>query len=1007
MIVDYKGDVMDMQGNDLLINHIDSNEKGGKYNVRLFKLKSKNDKSRQYEISNSMSSQSFLKGYLHNNSSDLVMLTDDTFSLYDCEKKKKKMLINLNDCKPIDFVYFKKNIIFIQKNKCSLFQARTNGKCNIMLNLKEPPVKVNFCSHMKNMIYLSTKSRVYFLKLLFLKDKTLKLSNTNMNLPVKCRQEEHVFHSHRNESQQGRNEYKEVIHVCSYSCKDVTVYKLVKGKVKNKKKCFTKLDIRMLNDESIKGVFFFKVKHPSKGYNCGEESAREERHLGTSNADDEKVNHVSHTSEGENSHHVVDSKEVLEGEGHTGEVKLVNELQTSSTSATNENIMKLYLLIYSESGKVLIYLIDHLNIPLFKFGLAHVSKCPLAHMQLPFKVAQIYNATDHLLKRVMKQKNIIKKKKENSPNFAKYIEHMVNKDVYINSNFFMDTIFVNEKSAIVYTIQIHHDFLTLPEKATEAVLLKVMNSNEKIVAIKDVEDSEVKKNLVYKILNESKFSCYSDSDSYIDSDITWNDDSDKTDSCDEEKSDYSECEVTADQGHVAKGTGDGAGDDAAKPDLPLPGGKPQLAQMVCDESSKNAPRRCAPNDAQNDLQSDLHGDLQNDLQNDLQKDLQKDLQNDLQNDLKNDLKNDLQNDPPEDASAPEEEPSDGSSHERDHLKRGEERATKGTPQGADEFEVTTNVSRNDGSLSNSTRDKNGTHASCSSTPSLGGSDSVQGGVEEEQTDELGEAGKVNGMNGASGMNGMNGMNGASGLSELSGVKDDFAEGAGEQKGKANLRGRKGEGRKKRKLKNEESAPGTEVAKGNFAQCENVKKPKVGDSSSDELTGEVADDVTGEVADVVTGEVADDVTGEAVDVLPSRNKTNKTEDCFNDLDSHSEGERKNNHEESAITPSDKFLALSSMIKLNISLGRYCKLCMLVNIKDKKLIKDTVANLGKKYSIKLLELLLNSLARNRFYLGTFFFWIKAICKEYKDTLKGRKHRRLVTKISLIAENNLKYD
>ncbi|KJP90257.1 hypothetical protein AK88_00105 [Plasmodium fragile] len=896
MRMDYSGDVMDMEGNDLVINNVhnvDNNEKGGKYSVRLFKLKSKNDKSREYEINDWMSSESFLKGYVHS-SSDLVMLSDNTFSLYDCEKKKKNTLTNLNNCEPLDFVYFKKNMIFIQKNKCSLFQAKTTGKCSVMLNLKEPPVKVNFCSHMKNMIYLSTKSRVYFLKLLYLKDKTLKLSNTNMNLPAKCRQEEHVYHSHRNEHLQGRNEYKEVIHVCSYSCKDVTVYKLVKGKVKNKQKCFTKLDITMFHDDSIKGAFFFKVKHPSRGCNWGEESAPEETHLGTSN-------------EGEHSNDVVDASEVLEGEGQNGHIQVSHEQQTSSKSRTKEEVVKLYLLIYSDSGKVLIYLIDHLNMPHFKFGLAHVRKAPLAHMQLPFKVAQMYNASDKLLKRVMKQKYIIQKKKEDSPNFLKYLEHMVTKYAYISNNFFVDTILINEKSAIVYTIQIRHDFLSLPEKGTETVLLKLMNTNEKIVAIRDVEDNEVKKNLVHKIMNESKFSCYSDSDSYIDSDITWNDDSDKTDSCDEDRSDYSESDVTAEQGHVNNGKGD---DDAVKLHAAVSGENTQLEQVICNESNKKASKRCDLNH----VNSDSHDDM----------------------------------------SAPEEEYSDGSSHEMGHLKGGEECVTRGTPQEVDECEVTTNVSRNDGSLTNSTRERNGTHASCSSTPSLGGSDSVQCRLAEEQTYELGEAGKVTRMNG------------------LRAVNDDMADGVGKQKG---------EERKKRKLKKEESTPEVEIVKGNFTQRAKVKKAKVGDSSLDELTCEMADDV------------------------PSRNKTNKTEECFNDIDSHSEGEMKNNDDQNVSTASDKFIALSSMIKLNISLGRYHVINMLVNIKDKKLINDTVSNLGKKYSIKLLEFLLNSLARNRFFLGTFFLWIKAICKEYKETLKGKKYRRLVTKISLLAENNLK--
>ncbi|GAW81133.1 hypothetical protein, conserved [Plasmodium gonderi] len=1032
-MMDYSGDVMDIEGDDLLINHMKYNGKNKSYNVYSLKLKSKSDKSKYYEITNSLTSEIFMKGYLNNNT-DLILLSDYLFSMYDNEKKKKYTLINLNDCEPSDFVYFKKNIIFIQKNKFSLFQAKTSGKCNIMLNLKDPPIKVNFCSDQKNMIYVSTKSRLYFLKLLHFKDKTIKVRNTSMSLPAKNRQEEHVYHSYKNESAQMKSEYKEVIHVCSYSYKDATVYKFVKGEIKNKKKCLIKLDINMLNNEYIKGAFFFKIKHASKinnnecevrpvlaseksslhsvkvgdekepkviilpdeemtnGQNCHDDSSNHNEDISPleekpHNFQDNSTDQIM-TEEEINNPNCLNSK-VCNSDSKIDEKNsiITEDLVSNTCETVEEGTLKLYLLIYSESGKVLIYFIDYLNVSDFKFGLVHVCKSPLAHIILPFKIMHIYNVSDIFLKRVIKQKNIIKKKKEKSHNFNKYMLHIVNKHLYINNNFFMDTIIMNEKSAVVYTIQIHHDFLSVPEKFDKPLLLKVMNSNDKIVAIKDVEDNQMKKNIINKILNESKFSIYSDSDSYIDSDITWNDESSQTDSCDDEKSDcsYYDRVVCHDHLNIDVHPNDSKFKNVDNVQytmgLHLSDEKTRLIEIVTNEQGMNK--------SQNRENSNMHND----------------------------------------ETLLKEEPTSGSNHHQAQLVKRVEEGDDKTPEKNDEDEVTTSVSKHDGSLSSSTHRKNRVHTSCNSTPSMeeceslqvsrtddmhgkahegeGEADEGEGEAEEgeeeadegegeadegeEEADE-GEGEADEGEGEADEGEGEADEEGVETHEEPNNMKTQNKKGDIERKKENKTTDRskndsekmireqsentkeRDDDRGKRKMKNEKNIQEDENTMHDFLECGNIKKPKVEENVSNEIS--------------------------------INKKTIKTaEDCFNDIDSHSDNEWKNPNDENLTTVRDKFIGLSSMLKLNMSLRRYNKLTQLVNIKDKKLIKETIVNIGKKYAIKLLEFLLNSLMRNRFFLNTFFFWIKAICKEYKDTLKGKKYRRLVTKISLIAENNLK--
>lgn len=257
--MDNNGLVLKVEGNELLINQVNNEGTKRNFNLYLYKLKTKNDKLRYYEINNCITSENYVKGYINENG-NMVLLYDEQFYIYENEKKKKSCLINLSDCEPVDFIYFKKHLIFIENKKISLFQAKQNGKSMVMLNLKDIPLKINFCSY-KNLFYLCTRKRLYFLKLFYVKEnKTLKVKNTNMSLPIKNINDQYAYHSYRNLIHKIDQKYKEVIHVCCYSDREVTIYKFVKGQYKNKKKCLHKLTVKEFNNDKIRGAFFFKVK---------------------------------------------------------------------------------------------------------------------------------------------------------------------------------------------------------------------------------------------------------------------------------------------------------------------------------------------------------------------------------------------------------------------------------------------------------------------------------------------------------------------------------------------------------------------------------------------------------------------------------------------------------------------------------------------------------------------------------------------------------------------------
>ncbi|CXH16455.1 hypothetical protein PBK173_000523900, partial [Plasmodium berghei] len=64
--------------------------------------------------------------------------------------------------------------------------------------------------------------------------------------------------------------------------------------------------------------------------------------------------------------------------------------------------------------------------------------------------------------------------------------------------------------------------------------------------------------------------------------------------------------------------------------------------------------------------------------------------------------------------------------------------------------------------------------------------------------------------------------------------------------------------------------------------------------------------------------------------------------------------------------NNFIVVSSIIKMNLSLKRYKSLKAIINKNYCNTIYDTIKNLGKKYSIKLLEHILNMLTAECFLI-----------------------------------------
>ncbi|CAD2092115.1 conserved Plasmodium protein, unknown function [Plasmodium vinckei lentum] len=877
--MDQNGSIIEVRGNNLLVNQIINNENDKNYKIHFFKLKSKSDKLKQYEISSALTLGSFSKGYLESES-NLLLLSDNLFYTYNTESKEKTRLVHLNDCDPIDFVYLKKDIIFIKENNNSLYYTNLNGDCNVLLNLIEPPLKLNFCYNSKNVIYLKTSSRLYFLKLAYLKDKSLKLKNTNMSLPSrnKIDTEEHAFHSYKNHFYKIRNEYKQVIHVCSYTNKEVIIYKLVKGVFKNKKKCLAKLCVDKLNGENIKGAFFFKVA--------------------------------------------------------TGMATDTDAPNNSDNEKNKENCIKLYLLVFSENGKVLIYFIDYLNYEKFKFGLVHINNAnPIIYMALPYKTININNATDIFYNRVIKQKNIIQKKKKLSNNFNKYMEHISNKEKYINSNFFIDTVLMTENMATIYTIQIHHDFLSDSEINHETNSLSVIDSNNKIIGIKSSMDINDKKNLLNKIINKSKFSCYSDSDSYIDSDITWNNSDKNADDA------YYYSDYTSEDEQIKQGVTD--------------------LELTRENKECKTEETTTTTNQYEDIKFES-------IKND--------------NHIESNKNNISEN---------------GISY---YLKK-------------------------NGALSDSTEYNNSRENSNLSVHSIGSANTFsplsllinENEIDENETNQ--EVDQVEEENVASYRKGK-GPNNTNGEDNDEGEEEDEKreERESERKKEKRETGKKDSGgmeRDREESDEEESEHSEDDDDEESEDDQNEKKKKKKKKGNDkQLNGGIihSEEYT---KSKKRKKGSDEENEKKKSKKTGKNKAEKEDEVdnietmnneYNSL--HQSKQISNYSNDGDHNLNNNFIVMSSMIKMNLSLKRYNMLKVIINKKCGSMVYDTIKNLGKKYSIKLLEFILNILTEENILIINTFPWIKAIYEIYGDTLRRKKHRVLITKLSNVTELNIKY-
>ncbi|SCM00551.1 conserved Plasmodium protein, unknown function [Plasmodium chabaudi chabaudi] len=912
--MDQNGSIIEVRGNNLLVNQIINNENDKNYKMNFFKLKSKSDKLKQYEISSTLTLGSFSKGYLENES-NLLLLSDNLFYTYNTENKEKTRLVHLNDCDPIDFVYLKKDIIFIKENNNSLYYTNLNGDCSVLLNLIEPPLKLNFCYNSKNVIYLKTSSRLYFLKLAYLKDKSLKLKNTNMSLPSRNKMdaEEYAFHSYKNNFYKIRNEYKQVIHVCSYTNKEVIIYKLVKGVFKNKKKCLAKLCIDKLNGENIKGAFFFKV---ATGMATNTDALKNFNGININ----EENNEIKETK-----NNVIDK---MKGD----ETDAANN---SDNEKNKENSIKLYLLVFSENGKVLIYFIDYLDYEKFKFGLVHINNAnPIIYMALPYKTININNATDIFYNRVIKQKNIIQKKKKLSSNFNKYMEHISNKEKYINSNFFIDTVLMTENMATIYTIQIHHDFLSDPETNHETNSLSVIDSNNKIIGITSSMDINDKKNLLNKIINKSKFSCYSDSDSFIDSDITWNN-SDKNADDAYYYSDYSS------EGEQIK---------QEETDLDL---------IRENKENKTEETTIITNQYEDikfeSIKNDNHIESN---QNDIS-------ENGISYYLK---KNEALSDSTEYNNSRENSNlsvhSIGSANTYSPLSlliNENEIDEHETNQEIDQIEEENVASYRKGNKSDN---KNG-------------EDNDEGEEEDEKREERGNGRKEEKREtGKKDSDGMERDREESDEEESEHSEDDDDE--------ENEDDQNEKKKKKKKKSNNEQLNGDIIHNEEYTKSKKRKKGSDEENETLEKNKKNKSEKTGK-------------KDEADNIDTMNNKYNSLHQS-KQIDNYvNDGDHNLNN---------NFIVMSSMIKMNLSLKRYNMLKVIINKKCGSMVYDTIKNLGKKYSIKLLEFILNALTEENILIINTFPWIKAIYEIYGDALKRKKHRVLVTKLCDVTELNIKY-
>lgn len=253
------GHVIQIGEDRILINRSEKNERGKpSWEVVMFELKTRSDKMETYELKRSQKAPFFIKGFALNRS-EIVLLFRNKFYIYDVEKNKKNVILNLNNDEILDFLYFKGNIIYIKKDCMSIFRATVTGKKNLLLSLKVQPTNMSLCVQ-QNILAISANDRLYFMKIMAFKDKTVLIRNTNVSIPYKNKKTKYVYNSHKNMFYKNKKDYKEVIHVCSYLSNNVVLCKCLKmGETNLNKKVFSKFSVEEFQGSEIKGAFFFEV----------------------------------------------------------------------------------------------------------------------------------------------------------------------------------------------------------------------------------------------------------------------------------------------------------------------------------------------------------------------------------------------------------------------------------------------------------------------------------------------------------------------------------------------------------------------------------------------------------------------------------------------------------------------------------------------------------------------------------------------------------------------------
>lgn len=316
-----------------------------------FKNELKDLNLKQYNLSYSAPVDSFTKSFLWSKT-EIVTLSNNELSIYNPEQDKKELLTHVNKLEPIDFIYVNGCIFFIKKNGASIYRADAEGSIEEVICLEESLNKISL-SVCRDIVVVSGNERFFILKINISKEEKVLLEKTNIELSYENKNIQYDYYSFKKESLQGTGESEELIYLCSYSEKEVLVYKFLCKETTGAVEDIGTINISVekLNHDKIRGAFFFTIPYPS----VTDRKEHIQQNISISN-ENSPLNH---------------SKE---------SVTIINGLHLSSKCYKK----KLYILLYTTSGCVSIYFVDILD-PLSN-SLNYKREellLPYLHVQLP------------------------------------------------------------------------------------------------------------------------------------------------------------------------------------------------------------------------------------------------------------------------------------------------------------------------------------------------------------------------------------------------------------------------------------------------------------------------------------------------------------------------------------------------------------------------------------------------------------------------------------------------